>query len=269
MKEWMIQQGVIMYILAGCLVVGLVSAMIANHGYKRLIREADMMGNSDNRLLKYIKLKFSSYYKLNMRPQDSRALTRHYLHKYKIGFWSAATWRNIPVVMMSVSGLAFGAWLIFMMFQGRKVTDLVMTGVVWGMTEIVLLTQNHLYNYREKQAALEWHVMDYLENFLKNKIESGKSLQNYSVESVDKDLSKQNEESSVRPSHELNRSQNGTGRSPRVHSVKTDQEIAAAKFAFKSKPNRRKDLVGDEFSGEPEDEIDARIVEDILKEFLC
>ena len=44
MKEWMIQQGVIMYILAGCLVVGLVSAMIANHGYKRLVREADMMG---------------------------------------------------------------------------------------------------------------------------------------------------------------------------------------------------------------------------------
>ena len=119
MKEWMIQQGVIMYILAGCLVVGLVSAMIANHGYKRLIREADMMGNSDNRLLKYIKLKFSSYYKLNMRPQDSRALTRHYLHKYKIGFWSAATWRNIPVNDVS---LRSGFWSLAYIYDvsGKK-----------------------------------------------------------------------------------------------------------------------------------------------------
>lgn len=269
MKEWMIQQGVIMYILAGCLVVGLVSAMVANHGYKKLIREADMMGNSDNRLLKYIKLKFSSYYKLNMRPQDSRALVRHYLHKYKIGFWSAATWRNIPVVMMAVSGLAFGIWLILMMFQGRPVTDLVMIGVVWGMTEIVLMTQNRLYNYPEKQEALEWHVMDYLENFLKNKIESGKSLQTYSAESVGKDVFKQNEDASVRSGHEQSRSQNDMGRTSRVHSVKTDQEIAAAKFASKPENSRRRSLVGSESSQTPEDEIDARIVEDILKEFLC
>ena len=155
-----------------------------------------------------------------------------------------------------------------MMFQGRKVTDLVMTGVVWGMTEIVLLTQNHLYNYREKQAALEWHVMDYLENFLKNKIESGKSLQNYSVESVDKDLSKQNEESSVRPSHELNRSQNGTGRSPRVHSVKTDK-MQLQNLHLNQNLTGVRTWWAMSFSGEPEDEIDARIVEDILKEFLC
>ncbi len=37
MRDWIIGQGVIIYIFAGSLLVGLVSAFIANHGYKKYI----------------------------------------------------------------------------------------------------------------------------------------------------------------------------------------------------------------------------------------
>lgn len=43
--------------------------------YKRLIREADLMGTSNQRLIKYIKLKVTSYYKIGMHPEDTQALT--------------------------------------------------------------------------------------------------------------------------------------------------------------------------------------------------
>ena len=177
MKEWLIGQGIIFYVFAGSLLVGLIAAFVANHGYKRLIKETELMANTENRLLKYIKLKFGSYYKLNMKPQDTRALARHYMYKYKIGFMSAASWIKLSKLAAYVIGLAALVDLLIMMRSGQAVADMVMMGATAVIGIGVLYMQNRIYNFSEKQDMLEWHLIDYLENFLRNKIESGKNLQ--------------------------------------------------------------------------------------------
>lgn len=177
MKEWLIGQGVIFYVFAGSLVIGLIAAFVANHGYKRLIKETELMANTENRLLKYIKLKFGSYYKLNMKPQDTRALAKHYMYKYKIGFMTAASWIKLSKLAAYVIGLAALVDMLLMLRGGRAVTDTVMMAATAVFAMGVLYMQHHLYNFDEKQEMLEWHLMDYLENFLRNKIESGKNLQ--------------------------------------------------------------------------------------------
>lgn len=177
MKEWLIGQGVIFYVFAGSLVIGLIAAFVANHGYKRLIKETELMANTENRLLKYIKLKFGSYYKLNMKPQDTRALAKHYMYKYKIGFMTAASWIKLSKLTAYVIGLAALVDMLLMLRAGRTVTDMVMMAATAAFAIGVLYMQHHLYNFDEKREMLEWHLMDYLENFLRNKIESGKNLQ--------------------------------------------------------------------------------------------
>ncbi len=177
MKEWLIGQGIIFYVFAGSLLIGLIAAFVANHGYKRLIKETELMANTENRLLKYIKLKFGSYYKLNMKPQDTRALARHYMYKYKIGFMSAASWIKLSKLAAYVIGLAALVDMLIMMRSGQAVADIVMMVVTAALGIGVLYMQNRIYNFGEKQDMLEWHLIDYLENFLRNKIESGKNLQ--------------------------------------------------------------------------------------------
>lgn len=172
MRDWLIGQGVILYVFSGCLVVGVLSAFIANHGYKKLIRESELMGNTGNRLLKYIKLKFGSYYKLNMRPQDTRALTKHYIYKYRIGFMNVLSWIKLSKLAVGLIGISAVVYLLWMQSQSMSTAQMLNVagcGVICGALVYLL---HRLYDFPEKQNMLEWYLMDYLENFLKNKIES-------------------------------------------------------------------------------------------------
>ena len=79
MREWMMEQGMIFYFFCAVGVMGAAAAALANRTYKRLIKEADGMENSQHRLIKYIKLKYSSYYTLGMKANDEQAMVRRYL----------------------------------------------------------------------------------------------------------------------------------------------------------------------------------------------
>ena len=172
MRDWLIGQGVILYVFSGCLVVGVLSAFIANHGYKKLIRESELMGNTGNRLLKYIKLKFGSYYKLNMRPQDTRALTKHYIYKYKIGFMNVLSWIKLSKLAVGVIGISAIVYLLWMQSQSMSAAQMLNVAGCGLICGAFVYLQHRLYDFPEKQNMLEWYLMDYLENFLKNKIES-------------------------------------------------------------------------------------------------
>ena len=293
MREWLQGQGVMLYVFAGCTAVGLISAFAANHGYKRLIKETEVMANTQNRLLKYIKLKFGSYYKLNMKPQDTRALAKHYLYKYKIGFMSAASWVKLSVFAAGVLAFLAAADLLWMLNQGKTISEMagaVLTAVLGG---VVLTVQNRVYNFKEKKEMAEWYLMDYLENFLKNKIESGKNLSVMAMEAQaaesrvntgfpasdqvlhgenDRNIYSDNERKlrgdSARKDRDFDE--------PVQRTSKSAQEAAAASaapaFVRPEDNNPYAKTEGGFGAGKKRmtdgDEVDARVVEDILREFL-
>lgn len=81
MRNWFLGQGIPMYAEAILMVAGLFTLWMTGRIYKRLIREADLMGTSNQRLIKYIKLKVTSYYKIGMHPEDTQALIGRYIKK--------------------------------------------------------------------------------------------------------------------------------------------------------------------------------------------
>ena len=66
MRNWFLGQGIPMYAETVLLAAGLFTLWMTGRIYKRLIREADLMGTSNQRLIKYIKLKVTSYYKIGI-----------------------------------------------------------------------------------------------------------------------------------------------------------------------------------------------------------
>ncbi len=295
MRDWIIGQGVILYVFAGCLMVGALSAFIANHGYKRLIKESELMGNTGNRLLKYIKLKFGSYYKLNMRPQDTRALTKHYMYKYKIGFMNVMSWIKLSKLAVGVIGISAVGCLLWMQDQGKTMAQIVsMVGCAVICAGFVYIL-HRLYDFPEKQNMLEWYLMDYLENFLKNKIESAQGTgadsarngQNSGVKRQNGSRAKEAEGFRPKETPELgaaaakvlgeqnfpdtdgeifnNNSGERTAWSPKGNN---NNEVAASKISAASCKKPEEKLFAGKRGEDCEDEIDARIVEDILREFL-
>jgi len=234
MREWIMEQGAVIYIFAGILAIGLIGTFIANRGYKRLINEADAMGTSDNRLIKYIKLKFESYYKLGMEPWNADVLANRYIYKYKIGFMSLDKWEKIGKLTMVATALTVVIDGLIKLNNQADYADIWMMSGIGAISFLLLFGQYKIHDFGAKKQILRCVILDYLENFLKNKLGPGKELA--------KTRSK-------------------------IHDNKKAMDEAAAthvrpKQAREEEPFRRKAEISSD------DEIDAKVVEDILKEFL-
>ncbi len=244
MRQWLFAQGVIIYVFGVCTIAGLLSAYVANRGYKRLIKDTESMAGTNNRLLKYIKLKFGSYYKLGMKPQDTKALAQHYLYKFKVGFLNVSTWIKISKV---AAGLIILSGLLKVMLsaaQGKTWTDIAAVIISGAFAWTLLCVQHQLCDFKDKQERATWFLMDYLENFLKNKIESGKNLSMMAAEEP------------VKESKTKMREAAATSISPMFVAPEDTNPYPKAEKAVRKKSTT--DL----------DEVDAKVVEDILKEFL-
>ncbi len=244
MREWLFAQGVILYVFGVCTIVGLLSAYVANRGYKRLIKDTESMAETNNRLLKYIKLKFGSYYKLGMKPQDTKALAQHYLYKYKVGFFNVTTWIKMS---KAAAGLIILSGILKVMLsaaQAKTWTDMAAVILCGAFGWILLSVCHQLCDFKDKQERATWFLMDYLENFLKNKIESGKNLSLMATEEP------------VQESSEKMREAAATRISP-VFVAPED-----------TNPYPKQEKVMKKKVAPDMDAVDAKVVEDILKEFL-
>ena len=233
MKEWMNSQGVMLYILAAITLIGVVAQSMANQAYKRLIKDADSIEQTDNRLIRYIKLKYSSFYKIGIKPNDAGAMVEHYFYKYKIGPLSLAAWSKISVLLNGMIGIALVCAVIYRFGQNEQISEMYSMIALSLLAMFILYMQNKLYDFKEKKQVFVEMMCDYLKNYLKNKLEYGKS--------VDAKVSKQHAQAaatSVRMGHD------------------SGEELNLGK---KNADIRQKRVSED---------MDAKMVEDILKEFL-
>lgn len=113
MRNWFLGQGIPMYAEAILLAAGLFTLWMTGRIYKRLIREADLMGTSNQRLIKYIKLKVTSYYKIGMCPEDTQALIGRYIKKFRIGPFSLQCWSRLPYLIMTAMLAVGGGNLMY------------------------------------------------------------------------------------------------------------------------------------------------------------
>lgn len=240
MRNWFLGQGIPMYAEAILLAAGLFTLWMTGRIYKRLIREADLMGTSNQRLIKYIKLKVTSYYKIGMRPEDTQALIGRYIKKFRIGPFSLQSWSRLPYLIMTAMLAVGGGNLMYRWTRGE---ELYRISIIFGVSVMGTVILGGLFifmDFRAKETLLTNSISDYVDNYLSNKL-----AQDY------KDQAGQvAPEQYKRALQEI--AATGTGR----HKERNSQYYYDG-FNEESDLNRKNDAV------------DAKIVEDVLKEFLC
>ena len=294
MREWIMEQGMIFYFFCSVGVLGAVAAALANRTYKRLIKEADGMENSEHRLIKHIKLKYSSYYTLGMKANDEQAMVRRYLYRYKIGPMTLIAWSKAGLLAMGVvTAVSFGN-ILYGLSVGTGFKAMLSTSMLGFMVASMLVIQYKLYSFRDKQKVFCAQMEDNLQNFLKNKIEYGHVLKRHQQETDEgQDVQASDVQESRSKSHVFekkpqaavytqSRAANETASERMsVHERDSswkdksagDRQAAASVCGKKRQTKNGEESVytkaalklADGFGSE---EIDARVVEDILKEFL-
>lgn len=240
MRNLFLGQGIPMYAEAILLAAGLFTLWMTGRIYKRLIREADLMGTSNQRLIKYIKLKVTSYYKIGMCPEDTQALIGRYIKKFRIGPFSLQCWSRLPYLIMTAMLAVGGGNLMYRWTRGE---ELYRISVIFGVSVMGTVILGGLFmfmDFRAKETLLTNSISDYVDNYLSNKLAQDYKGQAGQVAP----------EQYKRALQEI--AATGTGRRKERNS-----QYYYDGFNEESDLNRKNDAV------------DAKIVEDVLKEFLC
>ena len=239
MKDWFLSQGLSLYVEIVLLMAGLLTLWITGRNYKRLIREADTMGTSEHRLVKYIKLKVTGCFKIGMHPEDTRAMVGKYIQRYRVGPMSLHGWSRLPYLFMTALFAVGGGNFIYRWTQGENLyqvcvilaTAVLGTWILFGCTQFM--------DFKAKEDTLIQSISDYVSNYLSQKLAYEYKEQ--------------------------------AGKVPPEQYKRALQEIAAAGTGRRKehKPKYYYDDYGQGGIASRDDEVDAKIVEDVLKEFLC
>lgn len=161
MKEWIVLQGWPLYLMLGMTGLGLLGSVLSRIFYGRLAREAQLCGTSDYPMLHYIRQKYSSYYKLGMRPGNAEALVKRYLALHRVGPLALYSWKEAGNFMMGavmLTGLIRGIYR----FQTTMQTDsalmdigvglvlalgLRLTGKIFSVERLQVITLNAICDY--------------------------------------------------------------------------------------------------------------------------
>lgn len=256
MKNWIAQQGWGLYLMVGMAFVGVIGCILCRVFYGRLAREAQLCGTSDYPMLHYIRQKYTSYYKLGMHPSNAGALVRRYLALHKVGPLTLNAWRYVRILMTAgilLDGLIVSVYRYQRAFEpGPSIvyagTSLILALGLW-MTGLVLGVENQ---YRIIVNA----VCDYLENYLKSKLD-GEYGYGHQVEDPD------NYEKALR---EAAATRTGAAARAAVGRNEYGRTTGSGPDYGRRQGSRDRNLCSG--ADRSSDAVDARIVEDVLKEFL-
>lgn len=262
--EFMMEQGMAFYFFGSVGVLGAAVSAAANKTYKRLIKEADAMEKSEHRLIKYIKLKYSSYYTLGLKANDEQAMIKRYLYRYRIGPMTLVAWSKMGLAALGAVILACLGNVLYKLGSGMAVMQMLPTVILAAFVAFALGMQYKLYGFDEKREIFCAQMEDNLQNFLKNKIEYGHTLEEKaeaaaSQKAADSDFAEE-KRTFQKKEYDDGRRMAAKKKSSVSAEKKTEKQLQSEDIYGKAAA-----ALADGFGAE---EIDARIVEDILKEFL-
>jgi hypothetical protein len=163
--------GVVYTVAALCLLEILVKGIL--HGmYRRLIKAAQNMGQTNHKLMKMIRNKFAANYELRLGIENVDVFVDKYMRNYRMLGLHLSTWDafcNLCMMLSMLTGLGGG---ILTMYLGMEQT-VVLAGLSSGIIgNGIILLFDCLYGISNMRALLRADMMDYLENTYKPRLEN-------------------------------------------------------------------------------------------------
>ncbi len=275
--EDILKNNLFIYIMIGFMFLGLLIKFIVNIIFRRLIKDSDNMGGANAKLLKHIKLKFESYYKLNLGVNNVDIFVDKYVYKHKVGGLLLSTWKNFGgqvIAWCALTGVIGSILGIMYNIDKVHILSTVLVGIL--TCSILIIVEMHS-SIDVKNKILCTNLKDYLDNYLRIRLEyeyfNKEDLKKYQNEYFlnEEELSKRNQEikekeNNMEPSNNIpftaaTKEANLEQNNDMEYLLKTLNGALYGKI-----DNKGEEKIGNKLIKiEKEDE---KIIEEILKEYL-
>ena len=152
--------------------IGLLGKLVVAFTYGSLVRASNEMGSSQNKLMKLLCLKFETFYKLKIGVNNVDTFVDKYVYKQKFCGIGLSTWENFSgqMTIICLAGAVLGSIWGYFLHCGQHI---ILFTFLCGMSvAMVLIVFEGLVDIRGKKARLRLNMRDYLENYLKAKLEN-------------------------------------------------------------------------------------------------
>ncbi|NLL72614.1 MAG: hypothetical protein GX237_03710 [Clostridiales bacterium] len=161
----------IIYGFAVLCVLGLLIRIILNIVYIYLVKESDRLGSSKNKLLKHMKLKFETCYKLSIPVNNVDTFVDKNMTRYKFCGFLLSTWENFSGQVLYLSFLVVPISAVFGVVYEIGQKDILYTGAVGILVGSILILVDKTINLSVKKQTVRLNILDYLENLCKVRLE--------------------------------------------------------------------------------------------------
>ncbi len=169
---YLYQNNILIYVMVGIGVIGLLADLLCSIMYQKLLKASLDMGNSENKLLKLMRLRFETCYQLKLKVNNVDNFVDKYVNRHKFLGIFLCTWERIcgQMIALCMTIAIVGSFMAYYFNCGQQ-AFLYTLGMGIIVVTVLIATQVIL-DISKKKQFLYCNVKEYLENYLKAKLEN-------------------------------------------------------------------------------------------------
>lgn len=167
------EQNMFIYVMLGLCTVGILIKFVLAKVYKTLVKASENVGTSKNKLIQSMKKKFEAFYKLKIGVNNVDIFVDKYILHHKLCGVFLSTWENICGQLLVLTVLIGSiSTILGLIYECGKI-QILSTFTVSLLTVGLLILLEGILNIGGKRERLRLNIKDYLENYLKIRLEQG------------------------------------------------------------------------------------------------
>lgn len=154
-----------------CLGASILFRVLLGMLYRNMIKEADNMASTENRLLKQCKTKFASCYQLSNGVANIPVFVDKFLNRMALGHMTFETMYHLSGQLMLLSVVFSGIGVCRSIMSGRTLGDVMPFYIVSFFGLYLFFSVSTVVDVKGKRRILKVNLVDYLENHLSPRID--------------------------------------------------------------------------------------------------
>ncbi len=155
----------------GFLFLSIFTQLLLGFLYQKMIKEADNMATTDNKLLKQCKLKFANCYQLNNGVANIPVFVDKFLNRLALGPFSFETLHHLSGQSMLISVIFAGAGICKAIADGWTLGAILPFYIISFMGLYLYFSVSSVVDVKGRRRVLKVNLVDYLENHLSARME--------------------------------------------------------------------------------------------------
>ena len=171
MLDIFMEEKVISVLMAVSLVLSIFLRVFLGLIYRNMIKEADNMASTNNKLLKQCKLKFANCYQLSNGVANIPVFVDKFLNRLAFGHLSFDMLYHLSGQLVMLSVVFSGIGVCRVIVKGRTLGDILPFYIVSFLGLYLYFSVSTIADIKGKRRILKVNLVDYLENHLSPRID--------------------------------------------------------------------------------------------------